>query len=756
MHAGDFSDEELDDFTCCSCAHMDEGYDYDDCGLTEEQMKQLSMKRARDMLAKSCTVEDKLGDIATVRWTIRHRFKLPELVKELILSFYPTAQIQLRGQKLLGLHNGRDYFFKGLATARAGDLMCDYKNQNLSVLQYFSNMGCPVSPAAPVIKASRCFEDLDFCEEVAVLPSEFAVLVPQTSFPCSSSRGSFFDFFDREDWFDDDDAQIFDLSEEEMESEEEIESDGPSISAPAPKVRKIEKPWTQVSREILPQDRELYFAVERSSDVREDGKDVRQLLCDGANPTVPIRLPWKLETERSAVSFAKDLVESWTNFQEELQKHQLCPHQARDWKSVHCSFLYVSSNEEAEELAQMFLEELEMKKHFVALLTAAESVWINARPSKGTLCSDNFLCGRGVICPDFELLRARLAELKVPDVSMICEEDVCRLAACMWDLAQKRQAFGKHPKTLCCRKAEGEAMTFEENVSRKVELMERRQREKLARQLQFKILRLQERRPNLHLHSEMSSCSACCLNLPNSAFSKSQLSKGRRRRCSSCIACSILPGEAVSPWLTFDTCQGAWKFPHGLMQFLRDAGYSAPTTLQAYLWPTLIEGRDIVAIAKSGTGKTLSYLLPGFIKVARAAGNSNSRGPRMLVMVPTRELWQQIRSESERFGRPANITTAGVFGAVSVESASGQQCLVTTPAHLNSSTGPAIDASGCQYLVMDQLDQMLNMGFEAQLLELPACLPQVRQTAVYTTAWSDKIQSVARQLTKDALCVQVQ
>ena len=70
-------------------------------------------------------------------------------------------------------------------------------------------------------------------------------------------------------------------------------------------------------------------------------------------------------------------------------------------------------------------------------------------------------------------------------------------------------------------------------------------------------------------------------------------------------------------------------------------------------------GKGIVVIAKSGTGKTLSYLLPGFIKVARAAGNGgNTRGPRMLVMVATRELWQQIRSESERFGRPANIATA--------------------------------------------------------------------------------------------------
>lgn len=187
---GDFSDEETDDFAGCNCAHMDDIYDYD-FGLTEEKIKQLSMKRARDTLAKSCTLEDKFSDIATVRWTIRHRLKLPELVKEVILSFYPTAQIQLRGQKLLGLHNGHDYFFKGLATARAGDLMCDYKNQKLSVAQYCINIGCPVSPSAPVIKASRYVADLDFCEEVAVLPSEFAVSCPNSIIPSSGYSACF-------------------------------------------------------------------------------------------------------------------------------------------------------------------------------------------------------------------------------------------------------------------------------------------------------------------------------------------------------------------------------------------------------------------------------------------------------------------------------------------------------------------------------------------------------------------------------------
>lgn len=123
----ELSDEEVCDFTCLGGDHMDFGdpfgYDCCDCGLTEERIKELSMKNARDVLAKSCTLEDQFCDIATVRWTIRHRLPLPELVRVWILEFYPVAEVQLRGRKLLGLHNGHDYFFKGLAKAKAGKLM---------------------------------------------------------------------------------------------------------------------------------------------------------------------------------------------------------------------------------------------------------------------------------------------------------------------------------------------------------------------------------------------------------------------------------------------------------------------------------------------------------------------------------------------------------------------------------------------------------------------------------------------------------
>ena len=551
-----------------------------------------------------------------------------------------------------------------------------------------------------------------------------------------------------------------------MESDEDMsdgESDEHSIHAPAPKVRKIEQP--QSIQEILPQDRDLYSAVRMGV-----SETVRQLLHAGANPTAPT------DSDTTVVSLAKEMMESWTQCLDQLLEGQLCPHQARQLKCGSSIFLHVCSKEKARCHAKMFLEQLEKKKEVLSLLKKSQSVWDQATPLKSTLCSENFVFGRGVRCPDFELLAASLG----PNAgSKVCEADVDRLAERMWDLAQKQQG-----QTLCCRQAEGLAMLAEERRSCEVELREQRERQK-ARQLELRKMQLGK------LPSDLTMCNACHANLPMSAFSMNQLfNKGsHQRRCSSCInggrlsSNSFRPvaspmmdrgmlsaprmshhepwrsertgrehvrtmGRTVYPWLTFDACYGPWKFPNGLMQFLKDAGHTAPTTLQSYVWPALIEGRDTVAIA--GSGKTLSYLLPGYIKVLRA----ECQGPGMLVMVPTRELWHQIHNESERYGRPANISTAGVFGE-SVGNQCLNQCLVSTPRHLNSSTGPAIDASRCQYLVLDGLDQMLSMGFEAQLLELPGCLPQVRQTAVYTTAWSQKVQSVAKLLTKDAFYVHV-
>lgn len=228
----------------------------------------------------------------------------------------------------------------------------------------------------------------------------------------------------------------------------------------------------------------------------------------------------------------------------------------------------------------------------------------------------------------------------------------------------------------------------------------------------------------------------------------------------------VIHGESYEPWKTWDACSGPWKFPNGLMQFLMDAGFKSPTPIQAYTWPVLMDGKDVIGVAKTGSGKTLGYLLPGYIKVKREEMKGSfacdpSAGPAMLVMAPTRELCQQIHEESERFGKPAQIKTACVYGGAPRQPQvknlwAGPQCVVATPGRLiDFLKEGTIKLGRCLYLVLDEADRMLDMGFEPQIKDLARYLPQERQTALYTATWPREVRHIADSLTKDASHIQV-
>lgn len=228
----------------------------------------------------------------------------------------------------------------------------------------------------------------------------------------------------------------------------------------------------------------------------------------------------------------------------------------------------------------------------------------------------------------------------------------------------------------------------------------------------------------------------------------------------------FVAGESVDPWKTWDTCAGPWKFPSGLMQFLMDAGFKCPTPIQAHTWPVLMEGKDVIGVAKTGSGKTLGYLLPGYIKVKREEMKgdfncSHQNGPAMLVMAPTRELCQQIFEESDRFGKPAQIVTACVYGGAPKQPQvrklwDGPQCIVATPGRLNDFLKEgSIKLGQILYLVLDEADRMLDMGFEPQIKEIGRYLPEVRQTALYTATWPREVRAIAGELTNRATHIQV-
>jgi len=228
----------------------------------------------------------------------------------------------------------------------------------------------------------------------------------------------------------------------------------------------------------------------------------------------------------------------------------------------------------------------------------------------------------------------------------------------------------------------------------------------------------------------------------------------------------VIVGENIEPWKTWNECCGPWRFPNGLMQFLIDAGFKCPTPIQAYTWPYLLDGKDVIGVAKTGSGKTLGYLLPGYIKVKREEMKSgmdcsHANGPAMLVMAPTRELCQQIYEESDRFGKPALIKTACVFGGSPKQNQlrslwDGPHCVCATPGRLNDFLRDAsCKVKQVSYLVLDEADRMLEMGFEPQIQELSQYLPQERQTALYTATWPREVRQVAAKLTNNPSHIQV-
>ena len=145
------------------------------------------------------------------------------------------------------------------------------------------------------------------------------------------------------------------------------------------------------------------------------------------------------------------------------------------------------------------------------------------------------------------------------------------------------------------------------------------------------------------------------------------------------------------------------------MRSFYSAGFSAPTPIQAQTWPIAMMERDVISIAKTGSGKTLGFLLPGYKKMDSRFGGSNGR-INVLVLAPTRELATQIQEEADKFGRAAGYMSACAYGGAgkrdqlrAMESAS---VLVATPGRLNDFLDSGqVDLSSVFYLVMDEADR---------------------------------------------------
>ncbi|MDT7813313.1 MAG: ATP-dependent helicase RhlE, partial [Acidobacteriaceae bacterium] len=198
-----------------------------------------------------------------------------------------------------------------------------------------------------------------------------------------------------------------------------------------------------------------------------------------------------------------------------------------------------------------------------------------------------------------------------------------------------------------------------------------------------------------------------------------------------------------------------------LMRAVADKGYDTPSPIQTQAIPAVLAGRDVLAGAQTGTGKTAGFVLPILQLLAADQANGHSRAPRALVLTPTRELAAQVAQSARDYGKYMQLRTYQVFGGVSINPQisalrSGCDILVATPGRLlDLAQQRAADLSHVQVLVLDEADRMLDMGFIPDIRRIIKLLPQKRQNLLFSATYSDDIRGLAERLLHNPLSVQV-
>ena len=184
-----------------------------------------------------------------------------------------------------------------------------------------------------------------------------------------------------------------------------------------------------------------------------------------------------------------------------------------------------------------------------------------------------------------------------------------------------------------------------------------------------------------------------------------------------------------------------------LLRAVSESGYDVPTAIQQQAIPSVLMMRDVIAIAQTGTGKTASFVLP-MIDIL-AEGRSRARMPRSLILEPTRELAAQVAENFEKYGKYHKLSMALLIGGVSMGDQQkalekGVDVLIATPGRLMDLFGRGkILLNGCDMLVIDEADRMLDMGFIPDIEEICTKLPTTRQTLLFSATMPPPIKKLA-------------
>ncbi len=201
-----------------------------------------------------------------------------------------------------------------------------------------------------------------------------------------------------------------------------------------------------------------------------------------------------------------------------------------------------------------------------------------------------------------------------------------------------------------------------------------------------------------------------------------------------------------------------------IVKAVREQGYEIPTAIQAQAIPLILEGRDLLGGAQTGTGKTAAFTLPMLhrLTMSRSAQNKfGGTGIRALVLTPTRELAAQVEESIRTYGKYLQLSSTVIFGGVGMNPQisklkKGVDILVATPGRLlDLMQQGMLDLGQVQMLVLDEADRMLDMGFIHDVKKVLAAVPKEKQSLLFSATFSDEIRELAAGLLKDPQSVQV-
>jgi len=198
-----------------------------------------------------------------------------------------------------------------------------------------------------------------------------------------------------------------------------------------------------------------------------------------------------------------------------------------------------------------------------------------------------------------------------------------------------------------------------------------------------------------------------------------------------------------------------------LLRAVADQGYSEPTPVQSQAIPVIIQGKDILAGAQTGTGKTAGFTLPLLQHLSGATPGKGRRPVRALVLTPTRELAAQVGESVETYGKYLPLTSTVIFGGVKINPQiqrlrAGVDIVVATPGRLLDHVSQrTLDLSAVEILVLDEADRMLDMGFIHDIRKILGLLPKRRQNLLFSATYSNDIRKLADKLLDAPVLIEV-